>query len=116
MESFRTELVNAIQEVISLLSDAPSRDSRELCAMRLEILAENSLVHQDIPLEAVDMLNKAIHTLKETFERLHEPYQATLDQNTRRSIGRPKYYISEEQLTFFRGKIERGIFQYHSIH
>ena len=110
MESFRTELVNAIEDVISMLTDTPSRDSRELCAMRLEILAENALVHQDIPLEAVDMINKAIHTLKETFERIHEPYQASLDQTTR-SIGRPKYSISEEQLTFFRGKIECKIFQ-----
>ena len=111
MESFKTEPVNAIEDVISMLTDTPGRDSRELCAMRLEILAENALVHQDIPLEAVDMINKAIHTLKETFERIHEPYQASLDQTTRRSIGRPKYSISEEQLTFFRGKIECEIFQ-----
>ena len=90
MESFRTELVNAIEDVISMLTDVPSRDSRELCAMRLEILAENALLHQDIPLEAVDMINKAIHTLKETFERIHEPYQASLDQTTEK-----KYRTSE---------------------
>ena len=72
--------------------------------MRLEILAEYALVHQEIPLEAVDMINKAIHTLQSTFERLHGPYQASLDQPTTRSIGCPKNSISEEQLTFFRGK------------
>ena len=59
--------------------------------MRLEILAENTLVHQDIPLESVDMIDKAIHTLKETFERMHKPYQALLDQTTKRSIRHPKY-------------------------
>ena len=57
MDSFGKELV------IALLAETNSSDNHELCAMRLQILGENALAHLDIPLEAVDMINNAIHLL-----------------------------------------------------
>lgn len=107
MDSFQAELVISIQEVISLSAAATTNsDNHELCAIRLEILAESTLTHEDIPLEAVDLINKAIHLLCGSQDARifdHEPYVSPSDSNIR-ARGRPKYYISEEQLMFFKGR------------
>ena len=43
MEEFKAELLNGIQEVISMLNEKKSCNDLELCAMRLEALAESAL-------------------------------------------------------------------------
>jgi hypothetical protein len=106
MDSFTSELVNAIKEVIYMLSEMTSYDDRELCAMRLEVLAENSLTHDVIPLEVVDHINEAVQLLKRGLgmERRYEPYQAPSDGTVTRR-GRPRFSITQEQLIFFKGKL-----------
>lgn len=106
MEDFKEQLVNAIQEVIEMLSERTSHDDREVCAMRLEVLAENALQYDVIPLQAVDGINHAVHLLKNSLnmEIRCDPYQAQFESTVRQ--GRPKFSITEEQLIFFRGKFE----------
>lgn len=90
-----------------MLCESTSHGDLEVCAMRLEVLAENTFHCDVVPLEAVDMLNQAIHLLKSSLNmgRRYEPYQAQSESNVRRR-GRPKCSITEEQLIFFRGKVE----------
>ena len=59
-----------------MLTDRANPDDRELCVTRLEVLAENTLHYDGIPLEAVDGINKAVHLLKSSLnlERRHDPY------------------------------------------
>ena len=105
MEEFRDQLVNGIQEVITMLSKKESYTDLELCAMRLEVLAESAMGNDAIPLEAVDAINKAVHLLRRSINGVtrYDSYQAQLE-NDERKRGRPKYNITEDQLNFFRGK------------
>ena len=56
---------NAIAEVISILSQ-PGNQDLDLCVTRVEVLAENALSCDGIPLEVVDLLNQAVNILKRT--------------------------------------------------
>ena len=105
MEEFKAELLNGIQEVISMLNEKKSCNDLELCAMRLEVLAESAMGNHAIPLEAVDAINKAVHLLRSTINGVtrYDPYQAQLEHDERKRE-RPKYNITEDQLNFFRGK------------
>lgn len=104
MEEFKAELLNGIQ-VISMLNEKKSCNDLELCAMRLEVLAESAMGNDAIPLEAVDAINKAVHLLRSSMNVVtrYDPYQAQL-ANDERKRGRPKYNIAEDQLNFFQGK------------
>ncbi len=106
MEEFKVQLVNALQDIIHTLSQRTNYNDREVCAMRLELLAESAFSNDAIPLEAVDGINEAAHLLKSSLNiaTRYNPYQAQLESNARKQ-GRPKYFITEEQLIFFRGKI-----------
>ena len=64
MDEYRSELRAALEDLIVLLQESSSGGNRELCCVRLEILAENALLVESIPLEIVDVLNQAIATLK----------------------------------------------------
>ena len=102
--SMQTEIISGIEEVIrTLLSPAPHQDL-QWCIMRLEVVAENALGEEAIPLEAVDLINQAISAIKNNnqTERNYEPYSASQIHNERRP-GRPKFQISEDQLSFFKG-------------
>ena len=61
MEEFKAELLNKIQEVISMLNEKKSCNDLELCAMRLGVLDESAMGNDAILLEAVDAINKAVH-------------------------------------------------------
>jgi hypothetical protein len=86
MEEIAAKLIHATQDVIRMLGERTSRDDREVCAMRLEILAENAFCYDIIPLEAVDVINHAVHLLKSSLnmQRRYDPYQAQLESTVRR--------------------------------
>ena len=51
MDEYRSELRAALEELIVLLQKSSSHGgNRELCCVRLEILAENALLVESIPL------------------------------------------------------------------
>ena len=103
MDQLKTELVNAISEVIHVLSLLVEHQDLELCVTRVEVLAESALNCEGISLE--DFLNQAVNLLKRDIptERTYESYQAPLLQNESRR-GMPKFSITEDQLLFFKGK------------
>ena len=103
MDEYRSELRAAFEELIVLLQESSSGGNRELCCVRLEILAENALLVESIPLEIVDVLTQAIAALKNKndVEKEFASYEAPAEIQGGR--GRPKFSISEEQLVFFRG-------------
>ena len=100
-----TEMTNAINEVIHTLDSPEPRRDLQWCIMRLEVLAENALGDEAIPLEAVDLINQAVNIIKRNdgLEQSYEPYSASLVHDGRRS-GRPKFQITEDQLLFFKGR------------
>ena len=57
MEEFKAGLLNGIQEVISMLNERKSFNDLELCAMRLEVLAERALGNDAIPYLLFCLLN-----------------------------------------------------------
>ena len=85
MDHLKTELINAIAEVIHILSLPADHEDLELCVTRLEVLAENALSYESIPLEVVDLLNQAVNHLKRSIrnERKYESYQAPLLESKR---------------------------------
>lgn len=102
--NYTMELRNAVEQIIMILQQSSRKEDHELCVTRLEILCENALANDDIPIQIVDILNQAkiflqnnIHT-----EREFNSYEAPLERQQRR--GRPRFVISEEQLRFFTGK------------
>ena len=109
MDELRTEIENAIAEVINTLSLPVGNQDLDLCVTRLEVLAENALSCDGIPLEVVDLLNQAVSVLKRNsrMERSHDSYQAPLLSNER-NRGRPKFAITEDQLLFFKGTLSYG--------
>ncbi len=70
-------------------------------------LFENALGDEAIPLETVDLINQAVNAIKRNnrVEQNYEPYSASLFHNERRA-GRPKFHITEDQLIFFKGKVQ----------
>ena len=105
MEKFKAELLNGIQEVISTLNENKNCNDLELCAMRLEVLAESALGNDVIPPEAVDPINKVVHLLRSCVNVVtrYDQYQAQLG-NDEQKQGCPKYNITEDRLNFFQGK------------
>ena len=103
MDEYRSELRAALEDLIVLLQESSSGGNHDLCCVKLEILAENALLVESIPLEIVDVLNQAIATFKNKndAEREFASYEAPAEMQGGR--GRPKFAISEEQLLFFRG-------------
>ena len=55
MDEYRSELRAALEKLIVLLEESLSGGNRELCCVRLEILAENALLVESIPLEITDV-------------------------------------------------------------
>ena len=60
MDEYRSELRAALEDLIVLLEESLSGGNRELCCVRLEILAENALLVEPIPLEIVDVLKSQL--------------------------------------------------------
>ena len=83
MDELRTEIENAIAEVINTLS--PREANQDLHVTRVEVLAENPLSCDGIPLQVVDLLNQAVSILKRNsrMERSHDSYQTPLLSNER---------------------------------
>ena len=104
--SMQTAMVNAINEVINTLHSPVPHEDFQWCIMRLEVVSENALGDEAMPLEAADSINQAINTLKRNneMERDYEPYSASQIHDERRP-GRPKFQITEDQLLFFKGTI-----------
>ena len=100
MNQYPIELRNGFLDVVSILRSNSACDDCELCVTRLEVLTENALIHERIPLDIVHMLNQAKNMLKrETGSgRKFVFYEAPVERR-----GRPKFTISEEQLDFFGG-------------
>ena len=55
MDEYRSELRAALEDLIVLLQESSSGGNRDLCCVRLEILAENALLVESIPLEITDV-------------------------------------------------------------
>ncbi len=85
MDELKTEMKNAIADVINILSKPEEHQDLELCVTRLEVLAENALSYDDIPLEVVDLLNQGVNVLKRNIglERTYDSYQAPILNNER---------------------------------
>ena len=105
----RRELANAIRQIIERLSDAGTAGvdnnyTMQTLALRLEVLAETSLINADIPLEVIDLLNSARTLIQVNGSSTSEfiSYEAPRIRNGER--GRPKFIITEEQLVFFKVK------------
>jgi hypothetical protein len=104
----QSELSDAIKQIIASLSVIQTGAEEnsytlQMCALRLEVLAEASLATIDVPLEVADLLNSARAHIKvcDSSRSGFIPYEAPLASNRER--GRPKFVISEEQLMFFIG-------------
>lgn len=115
MDEYRTQLQNAIEEIVGILLRSSNAEDLDLCSVRLESYAENALLQDNIPLEIVDLLSKAANILKDkvTAERRFASYKAPVER--RETRGRPKFLISEEQLAFFKGNYHRAKFQLRNI-
>ena len=102
MEEYLTQLRDALEEVASVLQESSNAEDLDLCAVRLETYAENALLQNNISLQIVDILNKAANILKNKVdaERRFPPYEAPVEQRGTR--GRPKFVITEQQLTFLK--------------
>ena len=76
---------NAITEVVDILSKPGDPQDFELCVTRLEVLAENALRYDGIPLEVADLLNQGLNVLKRIsgMERTYGSYQAPVLHNER---------------------------------
>ena len=104
MDEFKTQLINALEDVVQTLGVARNTVDFEWYVRRLQVLAESALSQESIPLDVVDRLNEAANHLKSCIreEDSHVPYQAPIVFNEGRR-GRPRFFISEDQLVFFRG-------------
>ena len=61
MDTFKAEIVRTIEEVICILSATSTFADQEMCALRLEMLTENAMTAECIPLKAVDLLIQAVN-------------------------------------------------------
>ncbi|XP_028406849.1 uncharacterized protein LOC114529291 [Dendronephthya gigantea] len=92
---------DSLQEIDSLLTEN-MQENCNMCMRRLGVLAEEAMRCDSIDIGIVEELNRAKNQLisESQWSERHCPYQAPLETNARR--GRPKFFISEEQLCFFK--------------
>jgi hypothetical protein len=105
--SERDQLLEALDNIQRRLEESPNGESICYVALRLEVIAEAALLNGNIPVQVCDLINHARQLLQKEANEPKMPesssgYEAPIGSEEGRR-GRPKLFISYEQMLFFKG-------------